>query len=144
LAISLIQPAKAEALDLGSLGGTILITAIQQAEVKKALDYYENDGRDELFEQLKKSEGVNDDPHLNAMLTSIMTRLTNSIAKTEPSIKDKPYNYFINPQKEFNAFCSLGHNVSVNAGVFTFLGNNEDKVAAVVAHELVHGQKAIR
>jgi len=142
LAISLIQPAKAEALDLGSLGGTILITAIQQAEVKKALDYYENDGRDELFEQLKKSEGVNDDPHLNAMLTSIMTRLTNSIAKTEPSIKDKPYNYFINPQKEFNAFCSLGHNVSVNAGVFTFLGNNEDKVAAVVAHELVHGQKS--
>ncbi|MGL5513377.1 MAG: M48 family metallopeptidase [Sporomusa sp.] len=141
LAIGLIQPTKAVALDLGSLVGTVLVTFIQQDEVRKSLDYYENDGRHELFEQLKKSEGVSDDPHLNAMLTRIMTRLTNSIAKTEPSIKDKPYNYFINSQKEFNAFCSLGHNVSVNVGMFTFLGNNEDKVAAIVAHELVHGQK---
>ncbi|MDU4959108.1 MAG: M48 family metallopeptidase [Sporomusaceae bacterium] len=141
LTAGLLQPASSEALDLGDLGGALLGGAIQQAQIKKSLEYYENDGRHELFEQLKKSEGVNEDPELNALLARIMGRLSDAIAKTEPSIQEKPYNYFINPQPEFNAFCSLGHNISVNTGVFNFFDNHEDKVAAVVAHELVHGQK---
>lgn len=141
LATGLFHPTKTEAFDIGKLGGIVVNTAKQQDEIKKSLDHYENDGRNELFEQLKASEGVNEDPEFNATLASIMTRLTSTIAKTEPSIQDKPYNYFINPKTAFNAFCSLGHNVSVNVGVFSFFDNNEDKIAAVVAHELVHGQK---
>lgn len=141
LAISLLQPTKTEAFSLGNLGGAIVGTAVQQEKVKESLDYYENDGRNELFAELKKSDGVNNDSYLNEELDRIMTKLSSSIAKTEPSITDKPYNYFINPKTEFNAYCSLGHNVSVNAGVFSFLDNDEDKIAAVVAHELVHGQK---
>ena len=31
--------------------------------------------------------------------------------------------------------------MSVNIGAFWFLDYNEDKLAAVIAHELVHGQK---
>lgn len=141
LAVGVFQPTKTEALDLGKLGGTLVGTAAQQNEVRKSLDHYENDGRFELFEQIKKSEGVIEDPDLNAELALVMTRLTNAIARTEPGIENKPYNYFINPQTAFNAFCSLGHNVSVNVGVFQFFDNNEDKIAAVVAHELVHGQR---
>jgi predicted Zn-dependent protease len=141
LAAGLLQPVSSEALDLGDLGGALLGGAIQQAQIRKSLEHYENDGRHELFEQLKKSEGINEDAQLNALLARIMTRLSDAIAKTEPSIREKPYNYFINPQPEFNAFCSLGHNISVNTGVFAFFDNNEDKVAAVVAHELVHGQR---
>lgn len=141
LAIGTFQPTKTEAIDLGKLGGTLVGAAVQQNEIKKSLDHYENDGRNELFEELKKSEGVVEDPDLNAELALIMTKLTSAIAKTEPGIKDKPYNYFINPQTAFNAFCGLGHNVSVNVGIFQFFDNNEDKIAAVVAHELVHGQR---
>lgn len=141
LALGLIQPSKSEAFSLGKFGDAVVGTAIQQQKVKESLDYYENDGRNELFEQLKKSDGVVGDQELNEELQNIMTRLTASIAKKEPSIVNKPYNYFINPQTEFNAYCSLGHNLSVNVGVFSFFENNEDKVAAVVAHELVHGQK---
>lgn len=141
LAVGLIQPTKIEAFSLGKFGDAVVGTAVQQQKVKDSLDYYENDGRNELFEQLKKSDGVIDDPNLNEELDNIMTRLTSAIAKKEPSITDKPYNYFINPQTAFNAYCSLGHNVSVNVGVFSFFDNNEDKIAAVVAHELVHGQK---
>ena len=141
LAVGLVQPAKTEAFSLGKFGDAVVGTAVQQQKVKESLDYYENNGRNELFEQLKKSDGVIDDSNLNEELANIMTRLTNAIAKKEPSIVDKPYNYFINPQKEFNAYCSLGHNLSVNVGVFSFFENNEDKIAAVVAHELVHGQK---
>lgn len=141
LLTGLLQPASSEAIDLGKLGGALLGGAIQRTQIKKSLEYYENDGRHELFEQLKKSEGVNTDEQLNALLTRIMTRLSGAIAQTEPSIQKKPYNYFINPQTEFNAFCSLGHNISVNTGVFTFFNNDEDKIAVIVAHELVHGQK---
>ena len=141
LAVGLFQPTKTEAFSLGKIGGTLVNTAVEQAKVKESLDYYENRGRNELFEQLKKSDGVNDDPDLNEELSRIMERLTSTIARTEPSITSKPYNYFINPQTAFNAYCSLGHNVSVNTGVFTFFDNNEDKIAAVVAHELVHGQR---
>lgn len=141
LAIGLLQPTKIEALSLGSLGGSIASTATEQQKVRESLDYYENAGRNELFAEIKRSDGVITDPYLNNELSSIMTRLTNAAAKTEPSIKDKPYNYFINPQTVFNAYCTLGHNISVNVGVFSFFDNDEDKVAAVVAHELVHGQK---
>jgi beta-barrel assembly-enhancing protease len=142
LATDLLQPTKTEAFSIGNLGGTIVSTAAQQEKVKKSLDYYENDGRNALFEELKKSDGVVDDPDQNEELGRIMTRLTSSIAKADPSVMNKPYNYFINPQTEFNAYCSLGHNLSVNVGVFSFFNNNEDKIAAVVAHELVHGQKS--
>lgn len=141
LLAGLLQPAKTEAVSLGNLGGTIVGAAAEQEKVRKSLDYYENDGRNELFEEIQKGEGVVDDPERNEELARIMTRLTRTIAKTEPSINDKPYNYFINPQTGFNAYCTLGHNISVNLGVFSFLDNNEDKIAAVVAHELVHGQR---
>lgn len=135
------QPTTAEAFSLGKIGNAVVSTAAQQEKVVKSLEYYENEGRNELFEQLKSSDGVIDDSYLNEELDRIMTKLTSAIAKSEPSVMDKPYNYFINPQTAFNAYCSLGHNVSVNAGVFSFVDNDEDRVAAVVAHELVHGQK---
>lgn len=141
LAVGLLQPAKTEAFSFGKLGDAIVGTAQQQEQVKKSLEHYDNDGRNELFEQIKNTDGVVDDPELNDELGRIMTKLTDAIATTEPSVVNKPYNYFINPQKEFNAYCTLGHNVSVNAGVFSFFDNDEDKVAAVVAHELVHGQR---
>jgi len=141
LAIGLFQPTRTEALSLGQLGGSILSTAAQQQKVRESLDYYENDGRNQLFEELKRSDGVNSDSFFNEELDRIMAKLASAIAKTDSSITDKPYNYFINPKTEFNAYCSLGHNVSVNTGVFSFLDNDEDKIAAVVAHELVHGQK---
>ena len=139
--IGVLHPTTAEAFSLGKIGNAVVSTAAQQEKVVKSLEYYENEGRNELFEQLKSSDGVIEDSYLNEELDRIMTRLTSAIAKSEPSVMNKPYNYFINPQTAFNAYCSLGHNVSVNAGVFSFVDNDEDRVAAVVAHELVHGQK---
>lgn len=71
--------------------------------MKKSLGHYDNDGRNELFEQIKSTDGVGEDPDLNDELGPIITKLSDAIAQTEPSIADKPYNYFINPQTEFNA-----------------------------------------
>ena len=91
--------------------------------------------------QIKDKYGVNSDPTANAMLARIMTRLSDAVALTDESIVKKPYNYFVNNDKSFNAFCTLGHNMSVNIGAFTKLNYNEDELAFVIAHEMGHGQK---
>lgn len=121
--------------------GNVVGTVQEQQKVKKSLEYYEEDGRHELFEALKQEDKVNTDTTLNQSLQAIMTRLTAGIVKSEPSIKEKPYNYFINPSDVFNAYCTLGHNISINTGVFHFFENQEDLVAVVVAHEIAHGQR---
>ena len=91
--------------------------------------------------QIKGKYGVNTDPTANAMLARIMTRLSDAVALTDDSIVKKPYNYFVNNDQSFNAFCTLGHNMSVNIGAFTKLNYNEDELAFVIAHEMGHGQK---
>lgn len=133
-----IAPPKAEAFNIA---GVLIGNAVQYNALNKEVNYYDNEGRDQYFEQLKYEYGVEDDPYLNGILDSLMGRLSASIAKQDPSIKEKPYNYFVNRQDTFNAFCTLGHNLSVNRGLFALLNNHEDEIAFVVAHELVHGQK---
>lgn len=139
--INFTLPQKAEAINLGSVAAKAVGAAQEQQKINKSLDYYENDGRHELFASLKQEDGVNGDYNANAMLARIMQRMSAGVAKSDPSILDKPYNYFVNNQDFFNAYCSLGHNMSVNIGAFKFLNYNEEKLAAVIAHELVHGQK---
>lgn len=144
LAVSVLSftlPQQAEAINLGSIAGKAVGAAKEQQEINKALNYYDNEGRHELFEALKQEDGVNSDYNANAMLGRIMQRMTPAIAKSDATINSKPYNYFVNNQEFFNAYCALGHNMSVNIGAFWFLDYNEDKLAAVIAHELVHGQK---
>ena len=126
----------AQAIDWTSFAGA----GIQYIALEKEIKYLDNDGRNEFFEQMKKKYGVNDDPRANAMLDRIMTRLSASIAQTDSSIVKKPYNYFVNNDTSFNAFCTLGHNMSVNTGLYNYL-NNEDEIAVVLAHEMGHGQK---
>lgn len=137
---TLVAFPSAEAISLGSIG-KVADTVKEQEQIKKSLNYYENDGRNELFEELKKSDGVNTDPGYNKTLDNIMSKLSAGVAKSDPTITSKPYNYFVNPLEVFNAYCTLGHNISVNTGVFYFFDGHEDRVAAVVAHEIAHGQK---
>lgn len=135
---------KAEAIDLGGAAGVVVIvidTAVEHAYFNQQLTYFDGEGRDEYYDLLAAQEGVNEDPKLNGMLDNIMTRLSASIAKSDPSIKKKPYRYFVNNQTTFNAFCTIGNTLSVNTGLFSLLNNNEDEIALIVAHELGHGQK---
>lgn len=131
---------SAEAFSLKKAAG-VIDTVKEQDQIKKSLNFYENEGRHELFEAIKKEDGVNNDPGYNQMLDRIMKKLSAGVAVSDPSINDKPYNYFVNPEEFFNAYCTLGHNVSVNTGVFYFFNGYEDGVASVVAHEIAHGQK---
>lgn len=126
-------------VDAGILG-TAINVGVQYAALNQQLNYYDNEGREELFQQIQEKYGVNDDPYLNARLDSIMGSLSAAIAQVDPTIEEKPYNYFVNQDKSFNAFCTLGHNISVNTGMFDIVAN-DDEVAVVLGHEMGHGQK---
>ncbi len=126
----------------GDLFGALIGGGIQYVQLKKEIDYIDGTekGRNEYFAEMKKQYGVNTDWALNQQLKRIMTNLTNAIASVDPSINEKPYQYFINKDKSFNAFCSLGHDMSINTGMFTLV-DNDDEIAVVLGHEMGHGQK---
>lgn len=137
-----VIPRAAEAkIDVGNLLGALASSSIQRAQISRLVKYYENDGREEVFSVLKDSYAAKEDVPMNEMLGDIVERVSIGIARNDISIIDKPYNYLVVPDKNFNAFCTMGHNIAVNEGVFTFVNMNEDMVAAVVAHEMAHGQK---
>lgn len=141
LSVNFAAMPSVHALDLNNLGGALIGVAAQYAKLNSTVNYCDDQGRGEYFDQMKNQYGVDPDPTKNAILDDIMTRLSASIAQSDPSINEKPYNYFVNPDKTFNAFCSLGHNLSVNSGLFDLLNNNENEIAFVVGHEMTHGQK---
>lgn len=131
-------PAKADASVLTAVIGA----GISMAQTHQALKHLDKteEGRQELFQYMKEHQGVNDDPYLNNRLDNIMANLHHAVAAVDPSINDKPYNYFINPDTSFNAACSLGHNMTVNTGIFSLL-KTDDEIAVVLGHEMAHGQK---
>jgi predicted Zn-dependent protease len=123
---------------IGAIIGGIAAHSQLDAILHKYNDTEE--GRQEYLQEMKKKYGVNEDWELNQQLERIMTNLTAGIGAVDPTVYNKPYNYFINNQDGFNAFCTLGHNLSVNTGLYKVL-TNEDEIAVVLGHELGHGQK---
>ena len=134
--------APAAEASTASIIGAVISGAVAHSQLDSTIRKYNNDpqGRQQLFQQMKAQYGVNEDPYLNAQLDRIMQNLTAGIGAVDSSIYDKPYNYFINNQGSFNAFCTLGHNLSVNTGLYKML-TNEDEIAVVLGHEMGHGQK---
>ena len=135
-------PAAAEALSAGSVIGAVIGGAMASSQANDLIKKYNNteEGRQEYFQGMKQKYGVNSDPYLNERLAGIMNNLTQAIGQVDGTIYEKPYNYFINADTSFNAFCTLGHNLSVNTGLFDTL-TNEDEIAVVLGHEMGHGQK---
>ena len=136
-----VMPKQALAWDWLSAGLALFQVGAEYAYLNKQVSYLDNKGRDKYMGQIKDKYGINTDPVANAMLARIMARLSDAVALTDDSIVKKPYNYFVNNDKSFNAFCTLGHNMSVNIGAFEKLNYNEDELAFVIAHEMGHGQK---
>lgn len=139
LSTSVLVPVAEAAGILGNVIGSVVSGAVAMNQINSQIKQLDNEGRYDFFEQLKEKNGVNYDPTANAQLDRIMSRLTSVIVNYDPTIRTKPYNYFVNNDKSFNAFCTLGHNVSVNIGLFNALNYHEDEIAFVLGHELAHG-----
>ena len=137
-----VPASEASSSVLGNVIAAGVSAAAARSQAKSYVKYYNSteQGRQELFAAFQKKYGVNNDAALNSRLKSIMGNLSSGIAAVDPSIDDKPYLYFVNNDESFNAFCSLGHVMSVNTGMFHML-NRDDEIAVVLGHEMGHGQK---
>lgn len=138
-------PSTAEAIGVGdaiSIGATLISASQYSKQISKQMNYLDNDeeGREALYQEFRKNYGVNNDPALNSRLDRIMENLTRAVGRVDPTIYDKPYKYFIANQESLNAACGMGHVMMVNAGTF-YLVPSDDEIAAVVGHEMGHGQK---
>ena len=139
-------PAKVEAVSAVDLiGAGIQITAeatTLNAQINAGIKHYNEteEGSQELYQGFREKYGVNNDSYYNAMLDRIMANLTNGVAAIDPSIREKPYKYFISNDETLNAGCAMGHVMMVNIGTFRQI-TNEDEIAAIVGHEMGHGQK---
>jgi hypothetical protein len=122
--------------------GAVIGGAVAANEMNAQIKYYNTteEGRQALFEELQEKYGVYYRYDLNSQLDRIFANLTAAIGSMDETVYDRPYNYFINREDSFNAFCTLGHNMSVNVGLYSYL-SNEDEIAVVLAHEMGHGQK---
>ena len=139
LTTGVLVPVKAEASIFGNVLGSVIGGAVAMNQINAQIKVLDNEGRDKFFNQMKEKYGVNESYEANAQLDRLMSKLSRVIVNYDPTIVDKPYNYFVNNDKSFNAFCTLGHNLSVNIGLFDYLNYQEDEVAFVVGHELAHG-----
>lgn len=128
---------------IGAGVGIILQGAQLNAQLSAQIKHYEEteQGRQELYQALREKYGVNEDPEYNAKLERIIANLSKGVEAVDPTIKDKPYIYFVSNQKSINASCSMGRVMMVNAGTFEKI-TNEDELAAIVGHEMGHGQKS--
>lgn len=141
-------PATAQAFGIGEIigiGGAILQGQVDMNQAKKEIEVLNatEEGRQYLFNMFREKYGVNDDYTINNRLKNIMTNLTAAVKATDPadnSINERPYLYFVSADKSLNAFCSMGHVMTVNTGAFTYLAT-DDEIAAIVGHEMGHGQK---
>lgn len=98
------------------------------------------EGQDALYKKFTEAKGVDENPEYTTRLDRIMGNLTRGVAAVDPTINSFPYVYFVANDDSLNAACGMGHVMMVNRGTFNLLAN-DDEIAAVVGHELGHGQK---
>ena len=136
------SPAVVEASLVEDLVVIGINSAAMSAQISSQVKYLNEteQGQTELYGAFKEKYGVNPDPTYNAMLDRVMANLTRGVAAVDPTIHDKPYKYFVSNAESLNAACGMGHVMMVNVGTFKLVPN-EDEIAAIVGHEMGHGQK---
>lgn len=126
---------------IGSIAGTIIEGAAMRNQVKQIIKQFNEtpEGQEALYKNFREKQGVDETPEYNERLDIIMSNLTRGVAAVDPTINNKPYRYFVAADDSLNAACAMGHVMMVNRGTFKALPN-EDEIAAIVGHEMGHGQ----
>lgn len=141
-AISMPMASAAGWGDILGIGIGVAQVAQQREQVRNYLNQLNStpEGQAYWLQSFQEQTGINDNAELNRRFDAIMVNLTNAVAEVDPSVHNLPYQYFINQQTSINAACGMGHVMMVNSGTFEHIVS-DDEIAAIVGHELGHGQK---
>ncbi len=85
-----------------------------------------------------ETNGTAKNPRDIQIVNDVMTRLINSGAY-ELRVNSLPFVWNVNESEKFNAACYPMNYVTVNLGLLKNLNYDENKIAAVLAHEMTHG-----
>ena len=88
--------------------------------------------------QDENENGVDKNPHDIEVVNEIMTRLVNN-SEYELRVNSLPFIWSVNDSDKFNAACYPMNYITVNKGLLRVLDGDENKIAAVLAHEMTHG-----
>jgi len=145
LSFSTVPASTVSAAGWGDILGIGLGVAQAAQQKEQVMNYFRQlnstpEGQEYVLQLFQEENGINDNEALNRRFDDIMLNLTKAVAEVDPSINEFPYKYFINQQGSINAACGMGHVMMVNSGTFDYVAN-DDEIAAVVGHEMGHGQK---
>ena len=88
--------------------------------------------------QDENENGVDKNPHDIEVVNEIMTRLVNN-SEYELRVNSLPFIWSVNDSDKFNAACYPMNYITINKGLLRVLDGDENKIAAVLAHEMTHG-----
>jgi hypothetical protein len=111
---------------------TLLYGGLAFAYINSQLNNLNDNHQKDLLQQTQRQTGVYENEETTARLDTITRRLmTNGLVKEH-------YAVYVTPDKSFNAFCTIGHVIAVNRGTMELL--DDDELAAVLGHEMSHGE----
>ena len=88
--------------------------------------------------QDKKRNGTDKNPRDVQLINAVMTQLVNH-GTYELRANSLPFIWHVNDDEKFNAACFPMNYITVNRGLVQVLNYDENKIAAVLAHEMTHG-----
>lgn len=121
---------KAEAT---SIAEKLLYGAVATTLITSYYNNVNDNGQKEILANTQKQTGVYDNEEATQRIQELHHRLKSS------GLITAKYAIYVNPKKELNAFCTLGHVISINKGTLDCL--DDDELGFIMSHEMGHGEK---
>lgn len=137
---TILNPAQALAADAWAIAAEALgILAAYQSTLKQMLALGNNvNAQMAVRKQDMEKNGTDQNKRDVEVVDSIMTRLVNG-GQYELKVNSLPFVWNVNDSEKFNAACYPMNYISVNRGLVRGLNLDENQIAAVLAHEMIHG-----
>lgn len=138
--VTLLTPLKVFAADPWALAASGLgIYAMYHSALNSILAVGNNvDAQMAARRQDVRENGVDKNSHDVEVVNEIMTRLVNS-GEYELRVNSLPFIWNVNDSDKFNAACYPVNYITINKGLLRVFEGDENKIAAVLAHEMTHG-----
>ncbi len=136
----ILNSAQVYAADAWAIAAEALgVLAAYQSTLREMLALGNNaEAQMAVRKQDRKQNGVDKNKRDVEIVDSVMTRLVNG-GQYELRVNSLPFVWSVNDDEKFNAACYPMNYITVNRGLVRNLNSNENMIAAVLAHEMIHG-----